>query len=35
MVDFGAVDAGAARNEASRGAGFRVLCYAFLTPQSS
>ena len=34
MVDFGAVVAGGARDEAARNAGFRILSYAFLTPET-
>jgi vanillate O-demethylase monooxygenase subunit len=35
MVDFGAVDAGAARDEAGRDAGFRIFSSAFLTPETA
>lgn len=35
MVDFGGVDAGGPRDEASRDAGFRVFSYAFLTPETA
>lgn len=35
MVDFGAVEAGGPRDDASRDAGFRVFSYAFLTPETA
>ena len=34
MVDFGAVVAGGAHDEAARNAGFRIFSYAFLTPET-
>lgn len=34
FVDFGAIDAGVERTEANRNAGFRILSYAMLTPET-